>query len=330
MCSTVSGEPGCSPSTGTTPVVSRRSRSPTRRCCGSGHAPQPGSRRTASSVAPSASIGAAASTWDRGGRQPSDLYRGGRLDRGARRCDARTPSWLRSVDHEFIEASHAQAEVDQRTEQRRIRRLRRLVAGSAVALIAALVAGSLAFTQQRRADRAARAAEEAAFEADTQRRAAEDQATLAEEAAAESDLSTIIARSTAIAADQPDVALLLALEARRRSPGPITDRALLECDRRHRTRPTGREHVTPAGPSTATRTLPSRRIDPDWIARVRCRRRPIARPDLVTGETSNRGTPPEPCVTWFEDADTGHRWASRSRASGNGPPPSTVRGSRRR
>ena len=51
-------------------------------------------------------IGVAASAWDRGGRQATDVYRGGRLE-SARLLAERSPEWLRPIDHEFLEASQA-------------------------------------------------------------------------------------------------------------------------------------------------------------------------------------------------------------------------------
>lgn len=232
------------------------------------------------------SIDAAATAWDRGGRQSADLYRGGRLET-ARDVAASNPDRLRPVDHEFIEASHARAEAARRTEQRRLKRLRRQVTATAVALCAALLAGGIALVEQRRADRAAGAAESAA---------------------AEAELATILSRSTAIAPEQPDVALLLALEARRRAPGTVTDRGLLDAlSAAELGRTVGEMPRLPA--ATCHPDVPSRRIGPDGLSEFGVVDGQLLIKDLVTGEIATRGPAPSQCVMWAEDVEAGRRWA---------------------
>jgi DNA-binding SARP family transcriptional activator/WD40 repeat protein len=237
-------------------------------------------RRTAGS------IGSAADAWDRGGRQAADLYRSGRLE-AARDLASSNPEWLRPVDREFVDASHASTEADRRTELRRVRRLRRLVTATAVALVAALLAGGLAFVQQRRADREARAAEAAAEEA---------------------ELATILTRSAAIAANDPQVALLLSLEARHRSPGVATDRALLDSLAASGLgRQVGVMQRLPGHACDSDRSSAS--IGPDGLREFGVDGDQLLVKDLVTGEIAPGGAAPARCVTWAEDPETGHRWA---------------------
>ena len=145
----------------------------------------------------------AAVVWDEGGREASDLYRGGRLD-SATELAATAPDQLRPIDREFIDASRSAAEVEQRNDERGVRRLRQLVGGIGVALVIALVAGGVALWQRNDA----RAATERSQEAN-----------------AEAEVATLIRRSSE--ATDPKLAILLALEAQRVAPGPDTDQALL-------------------------------------------------------------------------------------------------------
>ena len=114
----------------------------------------------------------ASATWQAGGREASDLYRGGRLESAAglssdcRRAAASAgPRLRRSVaDRRRRRAQH---------EDGRVKRLRRLVGVVGVALVLALIAGGLAVAAQRRADDQAEAATAAAAVAEDQTRLAE-------------------------------------------------------------------------------------------------------------------------------------------------------------
>ena len=178
-------------------------------------------------------IATAASVWDHGGRAQTDLYRGGRLDNAVDLALA-APDRLRPIDSEFIEASRASAEAERGKEQRRVRRLRRLVAGVGVALVIALIAGAVALREQNRASDEAQRANELADQeasarqdAETQTALAEEQTALAVTAAEEADLATLISRSAAQSSDNPELSILLALEANRRNPNPETEQAVL-------------------------------------------------------------------------------------------------------
>ena len=134
-----------------------------------------------------------------------------------------------------------EAERAQLIEQRRAnRRLRALLAGSAVLLVAAAAAGTVAIrargtavdeaerarTEQVRADEQAAAAAEAATEADEQAAAAAEAATEALAAARIADARRLIGQSAAFTTD-PQLELLTAVEAVRREPLPSAHARLL-------------------------------------------------------------------------------------------------------
>lgn len=120
-------------------------------------------------------LSGAADAWDTLGRPDSELYRGVRLTR-ALDWQTRTDSALTETEREFLEASSRHAEVKQqslaeraRTQARLIRRLRIVLAGAAVLLVLALIAGGIAAVQSDRANQNAAQAEQAAISADARR-----------------------------------------------------------------------------------------------------------------------------------------------------------------
>jgi WD40 repeat protein/class 3 adenylate cyclase len=103
-------------------------------------------------------LGDAARLWATGGHEPSDLYRGTRLD-AAREWAENKPEALNATERAFLDASLELADrerADQahqvKTQTRANRRLRRLLTGVAIALVVALVAGTFALVQRNRAD----------------------------------------------------------------------------------------------------------------------------------------------------------------------------------
>lgn len=264
------------------------------------------------------SIASAATAWDRGGREASDHYRGGRLDSAVDLAIA-SADRLRPIDAEFIESSRSAAESDQFTEQRRVRRLRRLVVGVAAALVVALVAGGIALRQGQRADDEADAARAAAAEASSQADLAETaaeeastQATLAQTATRDAELATLISRSAALSADDPDVSMLLALEAHRRSPEPATEQAVLNA----------LGNNTNAGlvasfPFLAT---PADCPAPSFVSSDGLRESGIVDgrliiQDLVTGDVTDHGESPVACGVWLGDESAGRAMVGSGDAS---------------
>ena len=96
-------------------------------------------------------LSVAAREWDGGGRDPGELYRGGRLAAAAE-WTATHEAELNEVEHEFIAASRAASERSQR-------RLRVVLAGVAGLLILAVIAGGVALEQRANARKEARAAD---------------------------------------------------------------------------------------------------------------------------------------------------------------------------
>ena len=140
---------------------------------------------------------AAADAWERGGREPSELYRGTRL--------ATTDDWSRDHDddltpleREFLEAGRTERDRSVERERRRIKRLRTLIATLAVVAAVAIVAGVVAVVQRDSAD---------------------DAATDARRQAAIRNVQRLTAESSATVGDDPDLPILLALEAFRRAQG---------------------------------------------------------------------------------------------------------------
>lgn len=110
----------------------------------------------------------AAAEWDEGGREPTELWRGGRLAAGVEFAAA-YPDEVTTVERAFLDAGQAQLDVERREADERAaaatkqnRRLRWLLGGSAVFLALALVAGGLAVRAQSRAESEASRAEQEA------------------------------------------------------------------------------------------------------------------------------------------------------------------------
>ncbi len=140
----------------------------------------------------------AADSWAAMGRPDSELYRGTRLAQ-ALEWHASTSADLTRTERDFLDASETLARAEARSAEERLheqarsnRRLRGLLAGVVAMLAVALVAGALALRESNRAD--------------TQAGVAADQASLA-------TVRELAAASRAAIAEDPQLAVLLALEA---------------------------------------------------------------------------------------------------------------------
>ncbi len=161
-------------------------------------------------------LSSSADAWDSLGRPESELYRGIRL---ARVLDwqRRGRTALTDTEREFLEASRSAVEAEERTaaerartQARLIRRLRGVLAGAAVLLVAALVAGLLAV---RQAD------------------VARENAAGAVAAQTRSDARAAGAR--ALVTDDIDTSMLLAVAGVRMDDSPATRSSLLAALGRH-------------------------------------------------------------------------------------------------
>ena len=140
---------------------------------------------------------AAAAAWDGLRRDPDELYRGPRL--------AAAVDWLRTgpllsvLEQQFLDASTDAADAAERGQARAARRLRVLLSATAVGLVIALIAATIAVIQGRQAGTARNRA----------------------------DVSRIAAISRSLSARQPDLGLLLGTEAFRRADNADTRSTLL-------------------------------------------------------------------------------------------------------
>jgi DNA-binding SARP family transcriptional activator/WD40 repeat protein len=139
-------------------------------------------------------LSAAADAWDAGGRESGELYRGARLAAALDALDDHRGG-LTERELDLLEASRAARDADAERQRRAHRRLRRLLVGVAGALVVALVAGTVAAIQQRRAH---------------------DSSTRAQAATYRTETGRLIATARSFATGDTPVAALLGLEADRR------------------------------------------------------------------------------------------------------------------
>lgn len=126
-----------------------------------------------------ARLAAAARSWDAGGRDASELYRGTRLGSASEWGEGHTGS-LNRVETAFLEASHveadrelAEAEALAAERAHSNRRLRRLLVAAAVLVVVSVLAGAIALSQRRQADQSASTAVSAQQRADAGRLSAQ-------------------------------------------------------------------------------------------------------------------------------------------------------------
>ncbi len=137
----------------------------------------------------------AAAAWIERDRDPSELYRGGRLEAAEQLVGTRHVT-LNDHEASFVRAAIEQREAEAREERRRAGRLRRFAVTAAVLAGLALIAGSIAVIQ---------------------RDSAQGSRDLAERRAIESEVLRLTTESRAAMDVDPDLAILLGLEAHDRA-----------------------------------------------------------------------------------------------------------------
>jgi WD40 repeat protein/tRNA A-37 threonylcarbamoyl transferase component Bud32 len=166
----------------------------------------------------------AATEWDTAGRDQGELYRGARL---AAALDWSTDHTLElnELERAFVSESREVSETENKRVRRTNRRLRGLLAGVAVLLVAAVIGGVFALVQRGNAEDAAREAEEAADEAvgsaaqartaESEARTAEAEAQAAADQAQAAELAEVAQRlgAQALIEEDLDRSLLLARQA---------------------------------------------------------------------------------------------------------------------
>lgn len=95
-------------------------------------------------------LGTAARSWESGGRDPSDLYRGARLTAAAEWAQHHHAE-LNATERRFLDTSVQEADRERRAQLRANRRLRALLAGTLGLLVIAVVAGVIALIQRSHA-----------------------------------------------------------------------------------------------------------------------------------------------------------------------------------
>ena len=145
-----------------------------------------------------------AQEWAAGARDNDLLFRGSRLGAALDVAGAH-PTEVNPVERDFLTASRAREESELHSARRTATRFRRLTVALAALLVVAVVAGALSLVERSRAD---------------------DSAARAEKQAVASSASSLATQARSLIGEDPDLALLLAVEARRLHPAVDTDGAV--------------------------------------------------------------------------------------------------------
>ena len=217
-----------------------------------------------------------ASDWREREQNPDFLLTGARFSRYEGWLE-NPPLHLTEDERIFLTASQDAVDAERHTEQRRVRRLRRLVVGVSVALVVALIAGGVALNQRIQTQTALERA----------------------------DLATLISRSAAVSSDDPELSILLALEAHRRAQGPETEQAILNA--LDSSTITNRiSSIGPLNPDGECKVVSDSR---DGAIQFGVAGGQLVSRDTSTGAVTEHGPPTADCVRWFGDEQANLRWA---------------------
>ena len=176
-----------------------------------------------------------------------------------------------------------------------------------VALVAALIAGGVALAQRNQAQEASDAAEASAQSAEQATEVAQASEQRAEALQAEAELAALLSRSESLIGEQPEAAILVAVEAYRRNPDRASAAAVL-----------GALSVAPGRSSTVDLPLnvgpPCPAFDYPMVVSADASTGfttdgdRLLTVDLDTGAVEDRGPAPAACVQWFGDEVSDTRW----------------------
>lgn len=144
----------------------------------------------------------AATAWNDRERDPTELYRGGRLDAAEELVEVDSAA-LNEIETDFLRASLRQRDEQRDREQRRVRRLRRIVVATTATTVVAMLATVVAVLQWTRAEH------------ESERAVANEQEAI--ERTAEATAQRLAVQSVQAQALDPDLAINLALESIRRT-----------------------------------------------------------------------------------------------------------------
>lgn len=226
-----------------------------------------------------AQIADGARRWDENDREEGELFRGVRLAT-ANELASHEPDALNGLEREFVAASEAAQQAELEAERRSQRRVRTLLTAAAALVLVALSAGAVALVQSRRADREADATQAAV---------------------ADADIADLVRQSASLRTEDPDLSILLALEAHRRVKNPETEQALFDA------LTSGAPNVVATGsflPNEEECQF-NQSVSDDGTTAYALSEGQLVTQDLLSGEVTVRAAALNDCQFWLGDPESG-------------------------